>query len=313
MEAVDAAPPEPRDAAAHRLARARRVRARHRARRPGDARAAARRMTAPTARRCAPTPTPAASRSSPAAAPASAARPRSSWRGAARGGRSAGAGPEPLAATVRGDRGGAAARRSPSPPTCARPTPSSSVVDAALERFGALDVLVNNAGGQFSAPAEEIADKGWRAVERVTVDAVWEVTRTVATRAMIPARRRADRLRRVQPAARQPGLRPRGGRPRRRRQPRLRAGAGVEPPPDPHRLRGAGDDPHRGARRLRRRRDRGLGARVPLGRLGTPEEVGALIAFLATPGGAYVTGTTIVVDGGADAWGLGEPPPAVGS
>ena len=50
---------------------------------------------------------------------------------------------------------------------------------------------------------------------------------------------------------------------------------------------------------------------VPLGRLGKPEEVGTLIAFLATPGGAYITGTTIVVDGGADAWGVGTPPPAV--
>jgi citronellol/citronellal dehydrogenase len=50
---------------------------------------------------------------------------------------------------------------------------------------------------------------------------------------------------------------------------------------------------------------------VPLGRLGRPEEVAGLIAFLATTAGAYVTGTTIVVDGGADAWGLGEPPPPV--
>jgi len=50
---------------------------------------------------------------------------------------------------------------------------------------------------------------------------------------------------------------------------------------------------------------------VPLGRLGRPEEVASLIAFLASAGGAYVTGTTIAVDGGADAWGLGEPPPAV--
>ena len=50
---------------------------------------------------------------------------------------------------------------------------------------------------------------------------------------------------------------------------------------------------------------------VPLGRMGRPEEVGALIAFLASAGGAYITGTTIVVDGGADAWGLGTPPPAV--
>ena len=36
-----------------------------------------------------------------------------------------------------------------------------------------------------------------------------------------------------------------------------------------------------------------------------------MIAFLASAGGAYITGTTIVVDGGADAWGMGEPPPPV--
>jgi citronellol/citronellal dehydrogenase len=50
---------------------------------------------------------------------------------------------------------------------------------------------------------------------------------------------------------------------------------------------------------------------VPLGRLGSPHEVASLIAFLASAGGAYITGTTIVIDGGGDAWGLaGEPPDA---
>ena len=39
---------------------------------------------------------------------------------------------------------------------------------------------------------------------------------------------------------------------------------------------------------------------VPLGRLGTPGEAAALIAFLVSPGGGYVTGTTVVMDGGLD-------------
>ena len=48
---------------------------------------------------------------------------------------------------------------------------------------------------------------------------------------------------------------------------------------------------------------------VPLGRMGLPEEIASTIAFLASPGGAYITGTTVVVDGGLDVWGLGTPPP----
>jgi 3-oxoacyl-[acyl-carrier protein] reductase len=37
---------------------------------------------------------------------------------------------------------------------------------------------------------------------------------------------------------------------------------------------------------------------IPLGRLGKPEEVGSLVAFLASQQAAYITGTTIQVDGG---------------
>ena len=50
-------------------------------------------------------------------------------------------------------------------------------------------------------------------------------------------------------------------------------------------------------------------AAVPMRRFGNPEEVTGLITFLASPAGGYVTGTTIVVDGGADAWGNGYPAP----
>lgn len=37
---------------------------------------------------------------------------------------------------------------------------------------------------------------------------------------------------------------------------------------------------------------------VPLGRLGRPEDVAAAVAFLAGPGGAYITGCTLHVNGG---------------
>jgi glucose 1-dehydrogenase len=39
-------------------------------------------------------------------------------------------------------------------------------------------------------------------------------------------------------------------------------------------------------------------ANIPLGRLGTPEDVAGLVAFLASDVAAYVTGATFVVDGG---------------
>src|SRR5437870_765640 len=43
------------------------------------------------------------------------------------------------------------------------------IVRSCLERHGRLDVLVNNAGGQYFVPAEAITEKGWRAVTRLNV------------------------------------------------------------------------------------------------------------------------------------------------
>lgn len=41
-----------------------------------------------------------------------------------------------------------------------------------------------------------------------------------------------------------------------------------------------------------------LKGQIPLGRLGTPDDIGAVVRFLAGPGAAYITGQVIVVDGG---------------
>jgi 3-oxoacyl-[acyl-carrier protein] reductase len=38
---------------------------------------------------------------------------------------------------------------------------------------------------------------------------------------------------------------------------------------------------------------------LPMGRAGTPEEIGVMVAFLASDVSAYTTGTIITIDGGA--------------
>ncbi|MBW8785189.1 MAG: SDR family oxidoreductase [Novosphingobium sp.] len=43
---------------------------------------------------------------------------------------------------------------------------------------------------------------------------------------------------------------------------------------------------------------RSLEQNIPLGRAGTPDEIAGLAVFLASPAGAYITGSTITIDGG---------------
>jgi len=42
--------------------------------------------------------------------------------------------------------------------------------------------------------------------------------------------------------------------------------------------------------------------RTPIGRLGRPEEIGSLVAFLASDAASYMTGSIVLVDGGYAAW-----------
>jgi NAD(P)-dependent dehydrogenase (short-subunit alcohol dehydrogenase family) len=217
--------------------------------------------------------------------------------------------PEPLDATRAAieDAGGSCLAV---PIDVREPEQVAAFADAVLERFARVDVVVNNAGGQFAATPEQISSKGWRAVHRLNVDAVWDVTRTFAERSMIPNRgglvvfigfspRRGMPLMVHSAAARAALENLAGGLAIEWSRYGIRAVCVACGAIDTEGLRGYGDTWIGEAERS-----------VPLRRLGRPEEVASAIAFLASPGGAYITGTTIVIDGGADAWGLGLAPPA---
>jgi citronellol/citronellal dehydrogenase len=217
--------------------------------------------------------------------------------------------PEPLE-DVRGEL--EAAGRNVLAMTCdvREPDQMESFIDAVDERFGEVDVLVNNAGGQFAAPLEAIALKGMRAVHRLNVDAPWNLTQRVAERWMIP--RRSGFVCFL-------GFSPRRGVPLMAHSSAARAAlenmastiaiewskygiravciaAGL--------IRTEGMLQYGGEALVNE-----YAKTVPMGRAGSPEEVAATIAFLASAGGGYVTGTTLTVDGGVDAWGIGAPPP----
>lgn len=56
----------------------------------------------------------------------------------------------------------------------------SRLVAETLERHGRIDLLVNNGGGQFLAPAETITPKGWDAVVATNLTGTWNLSRAVA-------------------------------------------------------------------------------------------------------------------------------------
>jgi citronellol/citronellal dehydrogenase len=184
-----------------------------------------------------------------------------------------------------------------------------ALMDGVVERHGRIDLLVNNAGGQFLSPAEAISPKGFRTVIELNVQGTWQMTHAAATKAFIPQQGGKVVSITVSPHMGFPGMVHTGA-----------ARAAVE-----NMMRTLSVEWARfnvktvavavgqfDTETLRTKYPvavvENVAGTVPLGRLGTEDEMAWLIAYLASPAGDFYSGTVITIDGARDNW-FGAWPP----
>jgi NAD(P)-dependent dehydrogenase (short-subunit alcohol dehydrogenase family) len=68
------------------------------------------------------------------------------------------------------------------------PAQATGLVDTAIERLGHVDILINNAGATWGAPAEDYPLEAWDKVMNLNVRSVFLVSQAVGKRTMIPRR-----------------------------------------------------------------------------------------------------------------------------
>lgn len=172
-------------------------------------------------------------------------------------------------------------------------------VDAMLDRVSACHLLLNNAGGQFVSQAQDITYKGFRAVTRLNLDAPWYLTTAVANRFLIP--QEYGRIASIT-------MTPHRGMPLMAHSSAARSG--VESLTrnwamewGRFGIRAVAIAPgivHTEAWQRYGLSPEQVGAGLPAGRLQTADEVAAVVAFVFSPAGDYITGTTLTCDGGFD-------------
>jgi len=186
---------------------------------------------------------------------------------------------------------------------------AARIVAFAIEQHGRLDLLVNNAGGQYFVPAEGIAAKGWRAVMRLNVEGTMNMI-SAALPSLAATSGTIINIT-VSPHHGMPAMAHTGA-----------ARAAVEALTRETAAKWAGEGisvvaaaigrfDTESLRKYPEQVWRGAAATVPLGRLGDMREFGWLIALLASPVGASLSGTVVTLDGAVDNWWGPWPPTSI--
>jgi citronellol/citronellal dehydrogenase len=184
-----------------------------------------------------------------------------------------------------------------------------ALVDEVLARHGHIDLLVNNAGGQFLTPAEDITPKGFRTVIRLNVEGTWLMTHAVATKAMMGGGGGKIVNVTLSPHHGLPGMAPSSAA--RAAVENLTRVLSIEWARFGIRLTALAAG-HFSTETMRTKYPKqvveGVAGTVPLQRLGTEEEFAWLVAYLASPAGDYFSGAILTIDGARDNW-FGAWPP----
>lgn len=168
---------------------------------------------------------------------------------------------------------------------------------------GRLDILINNAGGQFPSPAEDITPKGWQAVVHTNLNGTWFVTQIMAKRFFFEQKSGVVVNIVVNNYRGFPGMAHTGAA--RAGVSNLTQSLAVEWASKGVRLNciAPGIIQSSGLDNYPPELVAGIEKTIPMKRLGATPEVAALALFLASPLAAYITGDTIYMDGGARLWG----------
>ena len=184
------------------------------------------------------------------------------------------------------------------PADMSHPADIAAMMEFAASRFGGVDVLVNNAGITRDTLAMRMKDEDWNAVLETNLTAVFRMSRAVMRPMMKQRYGRIVNITSVVGATGNPGQANYAA---------AKAGVAGMTRALARELASRGVTVNCVAPGfiatdmtavLPEEQQKALAAQIPMGRMGTAEEVAHAVAWLASPGAAYVTGQQLHVNGG---------------